>query len=144
MSFKEIGDNGHRVITTALLQHFLLRWAKNQTKVSQFQVVLRATFQEKGKHLFKTILTHRTALHWYRFGPYNQVKSQTSLWIHQVRFNLQVSYTEVSNKTAYANSADLDQIATERAVWSGSTLFAIPLRILRNNCMKNKIQAQNV
>ena len=28
---------------------------------------------------------------------------------------------------AYANSADQDQTAPEGAVWSGSTLFAIPL-----------------
>ena len=31
---------------------------------------------------------------------------------------------------AYANSADPDQTALERVVWSGSTLFAIPLSIL--------------
>ena len=35
-------------------------------------------------------------------------------------------------KMAHANSAD------PGAVWSGSTLFAIPLSILRNNCIKNK------
>ena len=34
---------------------------------------------------------------------------------------------------AYANNADPDQTAPEGAVWSGSTLFAIPLNILRNN-----------
>ena len=30
----------------------------------------------------------------------------------------------------YANSADPDQTAPQGAVWSGSTLFAIPLRQL--------------
>ena len=36
-----------------------------------------------------------------------------------------ISNTKVSNKMAYANSAD-----PEGAVWSGSTLFARPLCIL--------------
>ena len=38
----------------------------------------------------------------------------------------------------YANSGDPDQTDPEGAVWSGSTLFAIPLSILRNNCIKKK------
>ena len=33
---------------------------------------------------------------------------------------------KVADKMAYANSADPDQTAPEGAVWSGSTLFAIP------------------
>ena len=37
---------------------------------------------------------------------------------------------------AYANSADPDQTAPSGAVWSESTLFAIPPSILRNNCRK--------
>ena len=37
--------------------------------------------------------------------------------------------TKVADKTAYANSVDPDQTAPEGAVWSGSTLFAIPLSI---------------
>ena len=36
-----------------------------------------------------------------------------------------ISYTKVSDKISYANSADPDQTAPEGAVWSGSTLFAI-------------------
>ena len=44
----------------------------------------------------------------------------------------------------YANSADLDQTAPERAVWSGSKLFAIKLSILRNCCIKSKISAKIV
>ena len=47
-----------------------------------------------------------------------------------------ISYTKVYNKMANANSVDPDQTAPEGAVWSGSTLFAIPLGILRNNCIK--------
>ena len=39
---------------------------------------------------------------------------------------------------AYANSADPDQTA-KGAVWSGSTLFAIPLSILRDTRIKSKI-----
>ena len=39
-------------------------------------------------------------------------------------------HTPVADKMAYANKADPDQTALERAVWSGSTLFAIPLSIL--------------
>ena len=48
-----------------------------------------------------------------------------------------ISYTKVSDKMAYANSTVPDQTAPEGAVWSGSTLFAIPLSSLRNNCMKS-------
>ena len=46
--------------------------------------------------------------------------------------------TKVFDKMTYTNSADPDQTAPEGAVWSGSTLFAIPLNILRNNCTKGK------
>ena len=49
-----------------------------------------------------------------------------------------ITNTKVSDKMTYANSADLDQTAPEGAVWSGSTLFAIPLRILSNKCIKTK------
>ena len=45
---------------------------------------------------------------------------------------------------AYTNSADPDQTAPEEVVWSGSTLFAIPLSILAKWCMKSKIQAKTV
>ena len=41
-----------------------------------------------------------------------------------------ISNAKVSDKMTYANSADPDQTAPEGAVWSGSTLFAIPLSIL--------------
>ena len=44
----------------------------------------------------------------------------------------------MSDKMAYANSADPDQTAPEGAVWLGSTLFAIPLNMLRNKCIKNQ------
>ena len=49
---------------------------------------------------------------------------------------LKILYTNMADKMAYANSTDPDQ--TEGAVWSGSTLFAIPLSILSNNCIKSK------
>ena len=39
------------------------------------------------------------------------------------------SNTKTSDKMTYANSVDPDQTAPEGAVWSGSTLFAIPLNI---------------
>ena len=52
---------------------------------------------------------------------------------------LKILYTKASDKMTYANSADPDQTAPEGAVWSGSTLFAIPLSILRNNCIKSRI-----
>ena len=42
------------------------------------------------------------------------------------------------DKIAYANSVDPDQTAPEGAVWSGSTLFVIPLSILRNDRIKSK------
>ena len=50
-----------------------------------------------------------------------------------------ILYTKVSDKMTYANGADSDQTAPEGAVGSGSTLFATPLSILRNNCIKSKI-----
>ena len=42
---------------------------------------------------------------------------------------IQISYRndpKFSGRYAWANSADPDQTAPEGAVWSGSTLFAIP------------------
>ena len=46
---------------------------------------------------------------------------------------------------AYANSADPDQTDPEGADWSGAALFAIPLNyILRDNCIKSKIQAKKL
>ena len=45
------------------------------------------------------------------------------------------SYTNISDKMTYANSVDFDQTA----VWSGSTLFAISLSILRNSCTNSNI-----
>ena len=42
-----------------------------------------------------------------------------------------ILYTKVPDEMAYANSADPDQTAPKGAVWSGSTLFAIPPSILR-------------
>ena len=45
----------------------------------------------------------------------------------------------MSDKFEYANGADPDQTAPEGVVWSGSTLFAIPVRILRNNYKKQKL-----
>ena len=50
-----------------------------------------------------------------------------------------ISNTKVSDKMTYANSADPDQAAPSGAVWSGSTMFAIPLSILSNRCIKSKI-----
>ena len=42
-----------------------------------------------------------------------------------------ISYTKESDKMEYANSADPVQTAPKGAVWSGPTLFAIPLINLR-------------
>ena len=39
----------------------------------------------------------------------------------------------------HANSADPDQTAPEGAVWSGSTLFTIPISILSKGCIESKI-----
>ena len=47
--------------------------------------------------------------------------------------------TKVSDNMTYANNVDPDQTGPEGAVWSESTLFVIPLRILRNNYIKSKI-----
>ena len=53
-------------------------------------------------------------------------------------------YTKLSDKMAYANSADPDQTAPKGAVWSGSTLFAIPLGSSRSNSIKRNILAKKV
>ena len=45
----------------------------------------------------------------------------------------------MSDETACANSVDPDQTAPSGAVWSGTTLFVIPLSILINNCIESKI-----
>ena len=50
-----------------------------------------------------------------------------------------ILYIKSSDKMAHANSVDPDQTAPEGAVWSGSTLFAIPSTILKQNCIKSKI-----
>ena len=55
-----------------------------------------------------------------------------------------ILYTKVSDRMAYANSADLDQTAPEEAVSSDSTLFAIPLTILRNSCIKKQNLGQEI
>ena len=52
--------------------------------------------------------------------------------------------TKVSDKMTYANSADPDQTAYEGAVWSGSTLFAIPLSILTKQLHKRQNVGQNI
>ena len=49
-----------------------------------------------------------------------------------------ILYTKVTDKTACTNSADPDQTAPEGAVWSGSTLFAIPL-LLETTALKARI-----
>ena len=53
--------------------------------------------------------------------------------------NPKISYTKLSDKMAYANSADPNQTTPSGAAWSGSTIFGVPLSILRNNCIKSKI-----
>ena len=60
-------------------------------------------------------------------------------YIPSIRANV-LKICKVADKMAYANSGDPDQTAPEGAVWSGSTLFAILLGILRNTCIKNKIR----
>ena len=52
---------------------------------------------------------------------------------------VKVLYTQVSDKMAYTNSLDPDQTALEGAVWSGSTLFVIPLSILKKQLQKKQI-----
>ena len=44
---------------------------------------------------------------------------------------------------AYTNNADPDQTAPEGAVWSGSTLFAVPVKILRNTVFKKQNLGHN-
>ena len=55
-----------------------------------------------------------------------------------------ISYTKVADKMAYANNADPDQIAPTEAVKSRSTLFTVPVNILKTNYIKSKIVARKV
>ena len=50
-----------------------------------------------------------------------------------------ISYTNLSEKVACANSVDHDQAPLSGTVWSESTLFAFSQNILWNKCIKNKI-----
>ena len=54
-----------------------------------------------------------------------------------------ISYTKVSDRMDYADSIEPDQTAPEGSVRSGSTLFAIPLSILRNYCTKSKLSQKS-
>ena len=58
-------------------------------------------------------------------------------WLHAYGKYPKISNNKASDKMAYANSADPDQTAPEGAVWLGSTLFVIPLQILRSNGISN-------
>ena len=52
--------------------------------------------------------------------------SPVNIWVNSVKCKCpKISYTKISDKMAYANSADPNMTAPEGAVWSGSTLFAI-------------------
>ena len=51
--------------------------------------------------------------------------------------------TKVSDKMAYANSVDPDQTAPGEAVWSGSTLFAIPICNFKKQLHKKRNKVQN-
>ena len=70
-------------------------------------------------------------MYWYHIYP---KYSGTSAPHHTIKCP-KISFPKVSDKMAYANSIGPDQTAPERAIWSGSTLFAIPQGILGNNCI---------
>ena len=55
-----------------------------------------------------------------------------------------ILYSKMSDKLAFANSADPDQTAPKGAAWSGSTLFAIPLRILKKELHKKQNLGQKL
>ena len=55
-----------------------------------------------------------------------------------------ISYTNISDEMAYANSVNLDQTAPEEAVWSGFTLFVIPQSILKKQLHKKQNLGQKV
>ena len=54
-----------------------------------------------------------------------------------------ISYTKVSDKMAYANSADLDQTVHEGAAWSGSTVFANSTKHFKKQMHKKQNFRQN-
>ena len=97
--------------------------------------------------LWKHLLLH--SLESSHNGASNEHPQHMFSWrnkknVYMDMVNVLKFHTPKSDKMAYANSAYPDQTAPEGAVWSGSALFAILLIILRNNCIKSKILAQNV
>ena len=86
--------------------------------------------------------TYDQGLHYSLLIQQTYMYKQVLNWIC---FNLKtskypkVSYIKVSDKMAYANSADPDQTGP-----SGSILIAIPRSIFRNKCIKSKISAKKV
>ena len=115
---------------------------------------------QNGGKVFRWIGSLQTAANWgtlYREGISTFVNSagtdqpvspHSHLTLHISPDNYgkcpKIYYTKVANKMAYANNADPDQTALSGAVWSGSTLFASSLCILRNSCIKSKIWAKKV
>ena len=98
--------------------------------------------------ILQTLRDISVSLRW-RFRGYQSQKGAKSAFLmdkvnpaNMVKYP-KISYTKVSDKMTYANSADPDQTAPLEAVWSESKLFAIPLSILRNN-IKSKIMVKNV
>ena len=88
----------------------------------------------------------------YHVYLYENIRGQYSLEMtHKVTtFELsqygkcpKITNTKVSDKMIYANSADQDQTAPEGAVWSGSTLFAIPLKYFKEQLHKKRNLGQN-
>ena len=72
-------------------------------------------------------------------NPLEEQACPVKVWLGKLTaldWAIKPQHKQNSDKMTYANSADPDQTAPEGAVWSGSTLFAIPLSILRDNCKK--------
>ena len=67
--------------------------------------------------------------HEFRWVIWRSIVFRYLLWFIDGKYP-RILYIKVSDKIAYANSADPDQTAPEGAVWSGSALFAIALNIL--------------
>ena len=104
--------------------------------------VIFCHFQEKGRKEIEDIVEEMKVRNSKETGIGTKVKKWRNknippcLTVNQYQLDAPVTLdTKWSNKMAYENSVDPDQTAPEGAVWSGSTLFAIPISILSNNCI---------
>ena len=92
-------------------------------------------------HVLHTCMSNREVIRSFAISSITHCRIH---FLQNIRKCPKISNTKLSDKMPYANSADPDQTAPDGAVWSGSSLFAIPHSILRDKCAKSKRLARKV